>query len=57
MVRRAIAESPDVRRVPYEEVALPEVVDEFVIKMLTRMQAEASARIEEHVTDEDVSGG
>jgi hypothetical protein len=51
--RRAIAESHDLHRAPYEEVALPEVVDEIVIKMLTRMHAEWRARIEEHTTDED----
>jgi hypothetical protein len=55
VARRILAESPDLRRVPYEEVALPEVVDEFVIRILTGWQAQARARIEEHVTDEDVT--
>jgi len=30
-------------------------VDELWIKWLTRMQLEARARVEEHVTDEDMS--
>ena len=30
-------------------------MDEFVIKMITLMQAETSARVEEHTTDEDVT--
>jgi len=55
-MRRAIAENPELRRAPYEEVALPEVVDELWIRWLTRMQAEARARVEEHTTDEDVTG-
>ncbi len=54
-VRHTLAENPDLYSGPYEEVALPEVVDEYVIKMITRMQAEASARVEEHTTDEDLS--
>jgi hypothetical protein len=53
--RRAIAENPELLRAPYEEVALPEVVDEIWIKWLTRMQAEARARVEEHATDKDVT--
>lgn len=55
VVRRTMAESPDLLRAPYEEVALPEVVDRIVIKMLTVWQAQARVRMEEHVTDEDVS--
>ena len=55
VVRHTIAENPELCRAPYEEVALPEVVDEIVIKMITLMQAEASARVEEHTTDEDVT--
>ena len=54
-VRHTLAENPGLCGAPYEEIALPEVVDEIVIKMITRMQAEASARVEEHTTDEDLS--
>jgi hypothetical protein len=53
--RRVMAERPELLRAPYEEVALPEVVDEIWIRWLTRMQAEARARVEEHITDEDVT--
>jgi hypothetical protein len=55
VIRDTFAENPDFYSGPYEEVVLPEVVDKYVIKMLTRMQAEASARVEEHTTDEDLS--
>ncbi len=53
--RRVMAENPELLSAPYEEVALPEVVDEIWIRWLTRMQAEARARVEEHTTGEDVT--
>jgi hypothetical protein len=50
-----MAKNPEFLRAPYEEIALPEVVDEIWIRWLTRRQAEARARVDEHLTNEDVT--
>jgi hypothetical protein len=55
IIPEIIAEGHGLRRAPYEEVALPEIVDEIAIRILTGWQAQDSARVEEHVTDEDVT--